>query len=177
MRCNIYAVQMTLTPALKEYVENKLARLEKFDLLNNSEECRVTLRVTKKKHTVEVTIPTPGTMFRAEEASDDMYTSVDLVIDKLNRMIRKYKNRIENHHRQAVAATASAAPVLHQEEEEDQLVRVKQFEYKPMDVEEAIMQMDLIGHSFFVFTNAENGKVNVVYKRNDGGYGLIEPTH
>jgi len=166
---------MTITPALKEYVENKVGRLDKFDLLSDADDCRVTLRVTKKKHTVEVTIPTGNTMFRAEESSEDMYASVDLVTDKLNRMIRKYKDRLESQHRKATAQPFVTAPV-HEEEESEQLVRIKKFEYKPMDVEEAIMQMDLIGHTFFIFTNAENGQVNVVYKRNDGGYGLIEQT-
>jgi len=164
---------MTITPALKEYVENKVGRLDKFDLLSDADDCRVTLRVTKKKHTVEVTIPTGNTMFRAEESSEDMYASVDLVTDKLNRMIRKYKDRLESRNRKATAQSFVSAPA-HKEEESDQLVRIKKFEYKPMDVEEAIMQMDLIGHTFFIFTNAENGQVNVVYKRNDGGYGLIE---
>ncbi|HZG16429.1 MAG TPA: sigma 54 modulation/S30EA ribosomal C-terminal domain-containing protein [Candidatus Bathyarchaeia archaeon] len=112
-------------------------------------------------------------MFRAEESSEDMYASVDLVTDKLNRMIRKYKDRLESQNRKATAQPFETTPVR-EEEESVQLVRIKKFEYKPMDVEEAIMQMDLIGHTFFIFTNAENGQVNVVYKRNDGGYGLIE---
>ncbi|WP_134682760.1 ribosome hibernation-promoting factor, HPF/YfiA family [Brevibacillus migulae] len=173
MRCSIHGDHITITPALKEYVENKVGRLEKFDLLTDADDCRVTLRVTKKKHTVEVTIPAGNTMFRAEESSEDMYASVDLVTDKLNRMIRKYKDRMESQNRKAAAQPLPTAPV-HEEEDADQLVRIKKFEYKPMDVEEAIMQMDLIGHTFFIFTNAENGQVNVVYKRNDGGYGLIE---
>lgn len=163
---------MVITPALQEYVENKVSRLDKFDVITAADECRVTLRVTKKKQTVEVTIHTQGAIFRAEESSEDMYASVDLVTDKLQRMIRKYKNRMENKQRQSL--TVPPTPALLHEEEDEKLVRIKQFEYKPMDVEEAIMQMDLLGHTFFVFANIENGQVNVVYKRNDGGYGLIK---
>lgn len=167
---------MTVTPALREYVESKLKRLEKFETLSATDECRVNLRVIKKRHTVEVTIYAHGTIFRAEESSEDMYASVDLVVDKLTRMIRKYKNRMENRHRVVQAAVRPTNTVIHPEDDEEQfeLVRVKQFEYKPMEVDEAIMQMDLLGHNFFVFTNASSGEVNVVYKRNDGGYGLIE---
>jgi len=166
---------MVVTPALSEYVENKVSRLEKFDLLTASDECRVTLRVTKKRHTAEMTIPTPGAIFRAEESTEDMYASVDLVIDKLNRQIRKYKNRLETRNRQLLTSPPEAFAEEPAEAQES-VVRIKRFEYKPMSVDEAILQMDLLGHNFFVFSNAETNQVSVVYKRNDGGFGLIEPS-
>lgn len=175
MRCNIHGDHMVVTPALSEYVENKVSRLEKFDLLTASDECRVTLRVTKKRHTAEMTIPTPGAIFRAEESTEDMYASVDLVIDKLNRQIRKYKNRLENRNRQLLTSPPEAFAEEPAEAQES-VVRIKRFEYKPMSVDEAILQMDLLGHNFFVFSNAETNQVSVVYKRNDGGFGLIEPS-
>ncbi|USG66204.1 ribosome-associated translation inhibitor RaiA [Brevibacillus ruminantium] len=170
MNCTIHGEHLTVTPALQEYVEQKLLRLEKFDLMQQATDCRVTLRVVRKQHTVEVTIPVGGMIFRAEESSDDMYASIDGVVDKLNRQIRKYKNRAEQRGKTGYDQHFNSAADA---EESERVVRMKEFEFKPMDVEEAVMQMELLGHSFFVFTNQENLQVNVVYKRNDGNYGLI----
>jgi len=176
---NIRGQRFQVTDALRDYVERKLSRLEKYFELPVTSEISVTLSVTKGHHIVEVTIPLVGVMLRAEDKSDDMYASIDIVVDKLERQIRKHKTKVNRKFRQGSGVKTlfkeegSAVSVL-DEEDELELVRTKRFTLKPMDVEEAILQMNLIGHNFFVFANADNKEVNVVYKRNDGKYGLIE---
>lgn len=179
MMYNIRGQRFQVTEALREYVEKKLSRLEKYFETPIASEITVTLSVTKGQHTVEVTIPLVGVMLRAEEKSEDMYASIDLVVDKLERQIRKHKTKVNRKFRQGSGVRAlfreegSAVSVL-EEEDDLELVRTKRFTLKPMDVEEAILQMNMIGHTFFVFANADNKEVNVVYKRSDGKYGLIE---
>ncbi|WP_139488245.1 ribosome hibernation-promoting factor, HPF/YfiA family [Brevibacillus dissolubilis] len=184
MRQNIRGEHMEVTPALKEYVTTKLNRLDRYEL--PTQEGRVTMRVLKKKHIVEVTIPAAGMIFRAEEACEDMYAAIDKVIDKLERQARKYKTRVNRKARHTHAMElvpnlgATDMMVTEAEGEDDhqmEIVRTKQIDLKPMDLEEAVMQMDLLGHNFFVFINMENNKVNVVYKRNNGAYGLIDPAY
>lgn len=176
---NIRGQRFQVTDALRDYVERKLSRLEKYFETPVASEINVTLSVTKGQHIVEVTIPLVGVILRAEEKSDDMYASIDIVVDKLERQIRKHKTKVNRKFRQgggkkALFREEGGAVSLLEEEDELELVRTKRFTLKPMDVEEAILQMNLIGHSFFVFANADNKEVNVVYKRSDGKYGLIE---
>jgi ribosomal subunit interface protein len=177
MKYNIRGQRFQVTDALREYVEKKLSRLEKYFEAPTSD-IQVTMSVTKGQHTVEVTIPLVGVMLRAEEKSEDMYASIDLVVDKLERQIRKHKTKVNRKFRQHSGVKAlfreegSAVGVL-EDEEELELVRTKRFTLKPMDVEEAILQMNMVGHNFFVFANADSKEVNVVYKRSDGKYGLI----
>ena len=176
MMYNIRGQRFQVTEALRDYAEKKLSRLEKYFDAPVASEITVTLSVTKGQHTVEVTIPLVGVMLRAEEKSADMYASIDLVVDKLERQIRKHKTKVNRKFRQGRALfreEGSAVSVL-EEEDELELVRTKRFTLKPMDVEEAILQMNMIGHNFFVFANADSKEVNVVYKRSDGKYGLIE---
>ncbi|WP_424766664.1 ribosome hibernation-promoting factor, HPF/YfiA family [Paenibacillus sp. sgz302251] len=179
MNYNIRGQHFQVTDALRDYVEKKLSRLDKYFESPVASETNVTLSVTKGKHTVEVTIPLPGVMLRAEEKSEDMYASIDVVVDKLERQIRKHKTKVNRKFRQGSGVRAlftdegSAVGVI-EEEDELELVRTKRFALKPMDVEEAILQMNMIGHSFFVFANIDNKEVSVVYKRSDGKYGLIE---
>ena len=179
MSYNIRGQHFQVTEALRDYVEKKLSRLDKYFETPDASEVNVTLSVTKGKHTVEVTIPLPGAMLRAEEKSEDMYASIDLVTDKLERQIRKHKTKVNRKFRQGSGVRSlfreegSAVGVL-EEEDDLELVRTKRFALKPMDVEEAILQMNLVGHNFFVFANVDNKEVNVVYKRSDGKYGLIE---
>lgn len=177
---NVRGQRVQVTEALRDYAEKKLSRLEKYFDPSVTSEVNVTLSVTKGVHNVEVTIPLSGLFLRAEEKSEDMYASIDLVVDKLERQIRKHKTKINRRTRQGSGAKAvfqetntNAVTVL-DEEEEFEIVRTKQFTFKPMDLEEAILQMNMLGHNFFVFKNTENKAVNVVYKRNDGKYGLIE---
>jgi len=168
MQVNVRGKNIQVTDALRAYVEKRLSKLEKH--LNHLGEAQVMLSVEKGSHRVEVTIPLNGLILRGEEASHDMYASVDLVVEKLEKQVEKYKGRLSRRFR-----GEAAAAVGNQEEEKPQVVRVKRFPMKPMHVEEAIMQMNLLGHAFFMFENAETGEVNVVYKRKDGNYGLIEP--
>ncbi|GBG06359.1 sigma-54 modulation protein [Paenibacillus agaridevorans] len=179
MNYNIRGQRFQVTDALREYVEKKLSRLERYFESPITSEINVTLSVTKAQHTVEVMIPLVGVMLRAEDKSEDMYASIDMVVDKLERQIRKYKTKVNRKFRQGSGVRAlfreegSAVSVL-EEEEDLELVRTKRHILKPMDVEEAILQMNMVGHNFFVFANAESKEVNVVYRRSDGKYGLIE---
>jgi len=166
---------MEVTNALKEYVQKRVSKLERY--LDGIAEAQVTLTVEKGSHRVEVTIPINSMLLRGEETTQDMYASIDLVIEKLEKQIRKYKGKLFKRLGKAAAEGAgeAAAPVNQAPENGPQVVRTKRFAIKPMPVDEAILQMNLLGHSFFVFTNAETEQVNVLYRRKDGNYGLIEP--
>jgi putative sigma-54 modulation protein len=169
-----------VTPGLKETIEQKLGKLERY--FTPETEIIVTLSVEKERHTIEVTIPVKGNMIRSEQTSSDMYVSIDLVEEVIERQLRKYKNKLvaksqghlttgESDFRKEFFDSEDTAPV----NDEIRIVRTKRFGVKPMYAEDACIQMDLVGHSFFVFSNAETEEVNVVYKRKDGSFGLIEP--
>lgn len=164
---------LEITAALKEYVQKKISKINKYFDVNT--EAQVTLGAVRGIHTVEVTVGVNGMILRAEEATNDMYASIDMVVDKLERQIAKYKTRINRKPRQGgLRALAELPPVT--EEVEMPIVKTKRFLVKPMPVEEAVLQMNLLGHDFYVFANADTDEVNVVYRRRDGSYGLIEPT-
>ncbi len=172
MIISVRGKNIQVTPALKEYVEKRIGKLGRF--FESQQEAQVTLSVQKDSHRVEVTMPLNGYVLRGEEETADMYASVDMVLDKLERQVEKYKTRIarklkDESIRDMVPAAGQGV------EEEPRVVRTKRFAIKPMPVDEAILQMNLVGHSFFVFSNAETEEVNVLYKRKDGNYGLIEP--
>lgn len=178
MRINVRGKNMEVTPALQEYIEKRLKKLEKY--FNSGIEAQVTLSVAKETHIVEVTISIDGLLLRGEETTPDMYASIDLVVDKLERQTHKYKTKINRKLRQKGLKGlnekyANYQQELEEEESEPRVVKTKRFIMKPMPVEEAILQMDLLGHDFFVFTNAETEEINVIYRRKDGNYGLIEP--
>lgn len=181
MRINIRGENLEVTKALREYVEKKLSKLERYFDTPPAADANVTLSIVKDLHNVEVTIPLQGVLLRAEEKNTDMYASIDLVIDKLERQIRKHKTKVNRKFgrsgglRKLFAEGADLPQDLEEEDDELEVVRTKRFAMKPMDVEEAILQMNLIGHNFFVFANMDTNEINVVYKRNDGKYGLIEP--
>lgn len=169
MQITIRGKNVAVTPALNDYVEEKVGRLSRY--LENISEAVVALSVVKDKHIVEVTVFVNGSgiILRGEESNDDMYASIDLVVEKVERQIRKYKTRLSKK-----SLVRSDVPAL-ENEQPAKLVKTKRFAIKPMDPEEAVMQMNLIGHDFFVFFNADTEEVNVVYKRKDGNFGLIEP--
>jgi len=162
-----------LTDALKEYVIKRVGKLEKYS--DDFMDVQVTLLVERDRHRIEVTAPMPGIILRGEEETDDMYSSIDMVVEKLERQIAKYRSRFNkkgrgkttDDHETKQSAEADNAP-------REKVVRHKKFPAKPMSVDEAIMQMNLVGHNFFVFTNAESHDVNVVCRRNDD-YGLLQP--
>ncbi|QGG49241.1 ribosome hibernation-promoting factor, HPF/YfiA family [Heliorestis convoluta] len=175
MNIQVRGKNIEVTPALRDYVNKRLSKLEKY--FNHIGEIRVTLVVEGDMHKVEVTVPASDLVMRAEETHQDMYAAIDLVIEKLSRQIDAYKTRLsrrlKNHgFREFAYDNYNERPV--KEDQGPSIVRSKRFAFKPMPVDEAIMQMNLLGHTFFVFTNAESEQVNVVYRRKDGNYGLIE---
>ncbi|MGI6091554.1 MAG: ribosome-associated translation inhibitor RaiA [Veillonellaceae bacterium] len=175
MAITVRGKNIDITPALKDYVEKRVGKVTKyFDSLG---EITVLLTVEKGSHIVEVTVPVNGMLLRGEESTTDMYTSIDLVIEKLERQIEKYKTKLARKLRSGFIKGEPAPSVGMTADENDdfKIVKTKRFAVKPMDVQEAVMQMNLINHDFYVFTNAETEDVNVVYRRKDGNYGLIEP--
>lgn len=174
MKVTVIAKNMELTDALKEIVQKKISKLEKY--FESNIEAKATLTVQKNRQIIEVTIPFNGVILRGEEATSDMYKSLDLVEDKLERQIRKQKTRLSRKHGGSLRfGEINNIDLKAGEEEEGKLVKVKKFGVKPMNSEEAILQMDLLGHNFFVYQDADSNKVNVIYKRKDGDYGLLEP--
>ncbi|MCX7923697.1 MAG: ribosome-associated translation inhibitor RaiA [Clostridia bacterium] len=174
MKFIISGKNIEVTEALKEKVTKKISKLEKF--FNPDTEVHVTLSVQKTRQIVEVTIPFNGVVLRAEESNGDMYAAIDKVVDVLERQIRKNKTRLEKKlHEVAFRVENFKFEDEVPEEHNFEIVRSKRFAVKPMAVEEAILQMNLIGHEFFMFSNADTKEVNVVYRRKDGNYGLIEP--
>jgi len=178
MKFEIRGKNIEVTDALKDYTTKKLSKLKKF--IDESREAQVALSLENKIHKVEVTIHLNGLILRGEEATDNMYSSIDLVVEKLEKQLDKYKTRLYRNNRGAGLKKALAEEVKQQATKEKttekfNVVRTKKFALKPMDEEEAIMQMNLLGHNFFMFYNAQTQEVNVVYRRNDGNYGLIEP--
>ncbi len=162
-----------ITEALRVYVTRKLGKLGKF-FDHQPVTAEAVLTVEKERQIVEVTIPLEGLLLRGEEATSDMYASVDLVIDKLEKQFSKYKTRRERRYAAEVRAAAHSAAAL-PPEATPALVRRKTFPGKPMSLDEALLQMDLLGHDFFVFRNADSNTMNVLYRRRDGDYGLLEP--
>ena len=180
---NIRGKNVEVTPNLREYVEKRVGKITRY--FDNIEEVSVLLAVEKGRHIVEVTaeIPRGGLVLRGQESTADMYSSIDLVVEKLERQIRKQKTKLERRFRGggfkselfAEEQKARAAAEQHEDESgEYPVVKTKRFVVKPMDVQEAIMQMNLLNHNFFVFRDAETENFCVVYKRNDGAYGLLE---
>lgn len=162
-----------VTDGLRSAIEEKLGKLEHYFAPDT--EVHVTLKVEKDRQKVEVTVPVKGHIIRAEQVSDDMYVSIDLIEDIIERQLRKYKTKIVDS-KQNVGSFASEFMQEDDYEDEDvKVIRTKRFAVKPMDPEEACVQMELLNHSFYVFRNAETDEVNVVYKRKGGDYGLIEP--
>lgn len=175
MRYNMYGKNIEVTEGLKTAVEEKLGKLSHY--FTEDIEIHVTFSVEKELQKIEVTIPMKGTLLRAEEESEDMYTSIDLVEDTMERQLRKFKNKLVDKKQNAMSLSQAFLSEEPEEEDEVKIVRTKRFAVKPMDVEEACIQMELLGHNFFVFRNAETDEVNVVYKRKGNTYGLIEPEY
>ena len=182
---NIRGENLEVTPAIREHVEKKLQKLEKYFTEGPNATANVNMKVYNDKQTkVEVTIPMKNLTLRAEERHNDLYAAIDLIVDKLERQIRKYKTKVNRKFREREGVAAFFASVNKSEEkngdtvsEEDQeftIVRTKNFDLKPMDQEEAILQMNMLGHNFFIFTDADSDGTNIVYKRRDGKYGVIE---
>ena len=173
MRFTITGRNIEVTQGLREAVEDKLGKLDRF--FAPATEAVVRLSVQKDIQKIEVTIPVKGHIIRAEESSSDMYVSIDLVEEILERQLKKYKNKLIDKKQSAPSFSEAFLQEDASAEEEIQIVKSKKFAVKPMDPEEACVQMELVGHNFYVFLNADTEEVNVVYKRKGGTYGLIEP--
>jgi putative sigma-54 modulation protein len=177
MKFIISGKNIDVTPGLKSAVEDKIGKLEKY--FTPETEVHATLSVEKERQKVEITIPIKGTIIRSEQVSNDMYVSIDLASEVIERQLKKYRNKFRSE-QQAGAASLRTDFInndVEEEEEEIKIVRTKRFDIKPMYAEDACIQMELSGHDFFVFCNAETDEVNVVYKRKGNTYGLIEPEY
>ncbi len=173
MRYTISGKNIDITTGLREAVENKLGKLERY--FSPDTEVQATLSVEKGRQKIEVTIPIKGTIIRAEQDSNDMYVSIDLVEEIIERQIKKYKTKIVDKKQSATAFSDMFIQEEAEPEETINIVKTKRFAMKPMDPEEACLQMELLGHDFFMFLNSETEQINVVYKRKANSYGLIEP--
>lgn len=173
MNLVISGKNIDITEGLRSAVEEKIGKLERY--FTDSTEVHVTLSTEKNRQKIEVTVPMKGSIIRAEETSTDMYVSIDLVEEVIERQLRKYKNKLIDKEQNAAQLNKAFIDEDVYEDEEIQIIRSKKFAMKPMDAEEACVQMELLGHSFFVFRNSDTEEVNVVYKRKDNTYGLIEP--
>lgn len=177
MRYIISGKNIEVTPALKAAVQDKIGKLERY--FEPDTEIQVTLAVEKDRQKIEVTIPVKGTIIRAEQESSDMYVSIDLVEEIIERQLKKYKNKLIDSKQDAVGFSKLLVQEEAVEDDAIEITRSKRFAMKPMDPEEACVQMELLGHNFYVFRNAETDEVNVVYKRKgkSNSYGLIEPEY
>ena len=173
MQYIISGKNIDVTEGLKAAVQDKLGKLERY--FTPETEVHVTLSVEKERQKIEITIPMKGNIVRAEQVSDDMYVSIDMAVDLLERMIRKYKTKISKYGKGELKFNDEFMEEDVDNHETVTITKSKKFAIKPMDVEEACVQMELLGHNFFVFCNAETDQVNVVYKRKGNTYGLIEP--
>ena len=173
MKYIIIGKNIEVTPGLKTAVEDKIGKLEKY--FTPKTEVHVTLSVEKDRQKIEVTIPVKGNIIRSEQVSNDMYVSIDLVEEIIERQLKKYKNKLVDQQQAGSFFKQEFIEKDYMDEEDVKIIRTKKFDIKPMYPEDACVQMELLGHNFFVFCNAETDEVNVVYKRKGGTYGLIEP--
>lgn len=173
MKVNITSKNMNASDHLKETIESKLDRLGKY--FSNEIEANVTLTMEKGRQKIEATINANGTIFRAEETANDAYNGIDRIVEKLSSQMSRFKTKLQRKHKDNKDLQFAELPDVADEElEEMRVVRRKKFDLMPMSVDEAIMQMELLEHTFFVFLNMETDSVNVVYKRRDNDYGLLE---
>lgn len=173
MKFIIVGRNIEVTPGLRSAVEDKIGKLDKY--FNPNTEVHVTLSVEKERQKIEVTIPVKGNIIRSEQVSNDMYVSIDLVEEIIERQLKKYKNKIVDKHQSGGDFSKAYVENDYPDDEDVKIVRTKKFDIKPMYPEDACIQMELLGHNFYVFINAETDQVNVVYKRKGDTYGLIEP--
>lgn len=173
MNITISGKNIEITDGLRAAVNEKLSKLERYFTPDTN--VIVTLSVEKERQKIEVTIPVKGKIIRSEQVSNDMYVSIDLVEEVIERQLRKYKNKIVDRKQSAGNFQQEYLDKDYEEDEEVKIIRTKKFDIKPMYPEDACVQMELLGHNFFVFVNAETDQVNVVYKRKGNTYGLIGP--
>jgi putative sigma-54 modulation protein len=176
MQVTVTGRHLEATEALKQYASERFNRLEKY--LPDNSNAAITLSVVKKVHHIaEAMIKADGVLIQASEETEEMYSSIDLLFEKIERRVRKYKEKLTDHkHHAGAAGLANAAPAApHPEDRIPEIIRTKRFDLRPMLPEEAVMQMELLDKAFFIFTNAGSGHISVIYRRKDGNVGLIEP--
>lgn len=173
MKITITGRNIDITAGLKSAVEEKMSKLDKY--FTPDTEAHISLCVEKDEQKVEATIPMKGHIIRAEQTSSDMYVTIDLVVDIIDAQLKKYRKKVIAKQQNAESLKKEFIDEEIVEDASVEIVKAKKFGMKPMFPEDACVQMELLGHNFFVFSNAETGEVNVVYKRNDKKYGLIEP--
>ncbi|MFQ5846804.1 MAG: ribosome hibernation-promoting factor, HPF/YfiA family [Candidatus Methylomirabilales bacterium] len=162
---------LEVTEALRQYAEEKVGRLQKY--LEKITSAHIVLSLQKYRQIAEVTLRVRDLTIRGEESTADLYSSIDLVVEKLERQLQRYKGKILHQANRSGRSEIAMAPL--EEDEGPWVVKTKRFAIKPMSLDEAILQMDLLGHTFYVFRNAQTDEINVVYRRHEGNYGLIEP--
>lgn len=176
MKVTVIGKNVDITVALREMIEKKISKLDKY--FEPQIEARATLTVQKNSQIFEVTIPFNGVILRCEEATEDMYKSIDLVQAKLERQIRKQKTKLQRRNNESLRFNNFEPLAFGDDDEKDgEIVKVKSFNVKPMSPEEAMLQMELVEHNFFVYRDAATDSVNVIYKRKDGNYGLLKPEY
>lgn len=175
MKFIIVGKNIEVTPGLRSAVEDKIGKLEKY--FTPETEVHVTLSVEKERQKIEVTIPVKGSIIRSEQVSSDLYVSIDLVEEIIERQLKKYKRKLVDQQQAASFFKQEFIEKDYMDEDEIKIIRTKKFDIKPMYPEDACIQMELLGHNFYVFVNAETEQVNVAYKRKGGTYGLIEPEY
>ena len=175
MKVQIYGKNITVTPAIAEKIEKKLNHLEKYFIIDENVIANVVVRVYPNKQKIEVTIPTKFAVLRAEVVHDDLYAAIDLAIDKLEDQIRRQKTRLTRKNKEKLAYAFLETEELDEEyDEADEVVKTKSIVPDTMELDEAIMRMEMLNHNFFIYRDDETKEIAVVYKRHDGGYGLIE---
>ena len=178
MRLQVKGKNLEVPPAIREYAESKLAKLDRH--LHENAQVEVELSTERnpsiaEAHVAEATVWTKGPVVRARESSSDMKASIDMLVGKLERQVKRAREKRRRNPIRLRRSTPADAQLSEPAGEEQRIVRVKQFALKPMSPEEALLQLELLGHDFFVFQNADSSEVNVLYRRRDGNYGLIEP--
>jgi len=174
MKYNIHGKKVEVTDSIKNYIEEKVGKLDKYLSSPEDVTAKVVIRIVGREQIVEVTIPIQKVVLRCEERNDDLYAAIDKVSDKLERQIRKNKTRMQRRVNKNEVIGFDLSFEEAKEEDEQTIVKRKEIDMKPMSEEEAILQMNLIGHDFFVFRNDKTGEIDVLYARKDGGYGIIE---
>lgn len=174
MQVTVIGRHIEVTDALKQYATEKFTRLEKY--LPKTIQAIITLSVVKRvHHMADAVIKSNGILIQASEETEEMYSAIDLLVEKIERRVRRYKEKLVDHKHQTGKAESAPAAPLSPEDRIPQIIKTKRFDLKPMLPEEAVMQMELLDKDFFIFSNAGSGLVNVIYRRKDGNVGLIEP--
>lgn len=173
MKCKIRGEKIKITAAIQEYIETKLARLDKY-FKESDVDANVLIKLKGKKQAIEVTIPYDKYTLRGEDERDDLYTAIDLVIDKLEGQIRKTKTKLKKQIKKTDNIFNFDYELTKEEKKETKIVKRKTLEMKPMDEEEAILELELLGHDFFIYKDVKTSNINILYKRTDGNYGVIE---